>query len=74
MGINSIRLQSLSSHLSSGPAILRFPLIWRQWSVGNDVLTNVAIVVVHSVGLAPSLGLVEIFRLVGIVRQRRDSS
>jgi hypothetical protein len=41
-------------YLSSGPAILRFPLIWRQWPVGYDVLTNVAIMVMRLVGLAPA--------------------
>src|SRR6516164_10798223 len=39
---------------SSGPAILGYPLIWRQWPVGYDVLTNVAIVVMPLVGLAPA--------------------
>jgi len=41
-------------YLSSGPAILGCPLIWRQWPVRNDVLTNVAIVVMCLVGLAPA--------------------
>src|SRR5262249_34115322 len=41
-------------YLSSGPAILGCPLIWRQGPVGNDVLTNVAIVVMRLVGLAPA--------------------
>src|SRR6516225_5646540 len=36
---------------TSGPAILGCPLIWRQWPVGYDVLTNVAIVVMRLVGL-----------------------
>src|SRR5262249_44115177 len=36
------------------PAILGCPLIWRQWPVGYDVLTNVAIVVMRLVGLAPA--------------------
>ena len=36
----------------SGSAILGCPLIWRQWPVGYDVLTNVAIVVMRLVGLA----------------------
>src|SRR6516164_1493444 len=39
---------------TSGPAILGCPLIWRQWPVGYDVLTNVAIVVMRLVGLAPA--------------------
>src|SRR6516164_4878139 len=39
---------------SSGPAILGYPLIWRQWPVGYDVLTNVAIMMMHLVGLAPA--------------------
>ena len=41
-------------YLSSARAILRFPLIWRQWPVGYDVLTNVAIMVMRLVWLAPA--------------------
>src|SRR5262249_18001723 len=41
-------------YLSSGSAILGCPLIYRQWPIGYDVLTNVAIVVMRLVGLAPA--------------------
>ena len=41
-------------YLSSGPAILGCPLIYRQWPVGYDVLPNVAVVVMRLVGLAPA--------------------
>ena len=45
---------SIRVYVSSGPAILGCPLIRRQWPVGYDVLTNVAIVVMRLVGLAPA--------------------
>jgi hypothetical protein len=40
--------------LSAGLAILGCPLIYRQWPVGYNVLTNVAIVVMRLVGLTPA--------------------
>ena len=45
---------SIRVYVSSGPAILGCPLIWRQRPVGYDVLANVAIVVMRLVRLAPA--------------------
>ena len=45
---------SIRVYVCSGPAILGYPLIVCQRPIGNDVLTNVAIVVMRLVGLAPA--------------------
>ena len=56
LAIERIFRESLPApvYSSSGPAILGCPLIYCQWPVGYDVLTNVAIVVMYLVGLAPA--------------------